>query len=163
MPKPTKPKPINWIAVRAEYESGGVTLQQLANRLGVSLKTVARRSSKESWRDGVRKVSIEVSNEVSKKVRDNVIEQRVQKTLTDLQMIDNLINRAYLESQALEFKSAEGSFASFDRLLKTKLEYSDEHIQKWLLDRGYVAVPIAEFATPSESAESTATSQGSEN
>ena len=39
----------NWIVVRAEYESGGVTLQQLANRLGVSSKTVERRSSKEQW------------------------------------------------------------------------------------------------------------------
>lgn len=165
MPKPTKPpkpKPINWVAVRAEYEAGGVTLQQLADRLGVSLKTVARRSSKESWRQGVHRVSKEVSNEVSKKVRDNVIAQKVQNALSDLDMINNLLGIAYRESQATEFKSAEGAFASFDRLLKTKLEYSDEHIQKWLLDRGYVAVPIAEFAPPSESSESTAASQGSE-
>lgn len=165
MPKPTKPpkpKPINWVAVRAEYEAGGVTLQQLADRLGVSKKTVERRSSKEFWRSGVRKVSAEVSAEVSKKVRDNVIAQKVQNALSDLDMINNLLGIAYRESQATEFKSAEGAFASFDRLLKTKLEYSDEHIQKWLLDRGYVAVPIAEFAPPSESSESTAASQGSE-
>jgi hypothetical protein len=100
---------------------------------------------------------------VSEKVRERVVAQRVEKALSDLDMINNLIGIAYRESQATEFKSAEGAFASFDRLLKTKLEYSDEHIQKWFLDKGYVAVPIAEFAPPSESAESTAASQRSEN
>jgi hypothetical protein len=165
VPKPTKPKPINWDSVRAEYEAGGVTLQQLAYKLGVSLKTVARRSSKESWRQGVHKVSKEVSNEVSKKVRDNVIAQRVEKALSDLDMINNVIKLTYdaIIERPDNFKTTGENIAALDRMLKTKLEYSDEHIQKWLLDRGYVAVPITEFAPSSESAESTATSQGSEN
>ncbi len=150
MPKPTKPKPINWVAVRAEYEAGGVTLQQLADKLGVSRRTVERQSSKHSWRQGVGKVSEQVSEKVSEKVRERVVAQRVEKALSDLDMINNLIIRSYRESEALDFKSAEGAFASFDRLLKTKLEYSDEHIQKWLLDRGYVAVPISEIQTPTE-------------
>lgn len=38
-----------WINARIEYESGGVTLSQLAHKLGVSVRTVERRSSRESW------------------------------------------------------------------------------------------------------------------
>lgn len=167
MPKPTKPpkpKPINWVAVRAEYEAGGVTLQQLADRLGVSKKTVERRSSKEFWRSGVRKVSAEVSAEVSAKVRDNVIAQRVEKALSDLDMINNVIKLTYdaIIERPDNFKTTGQAIAALDRLQKTKLEYSKERIEKWLYDNGYVAVPIAEFAPPSESSESTAASQGSE-
>ena len=157
MPKSIKPKPINWIAIRAEYEAGGITLQQLADRLGVCRKTLERRSSKESWRSGVRTIINEVSERVSEKVRSDIIEKRVKKALSDLDMINNLIGRAYVESEALDFKSAEGAFASFDKLLKTKLEYSDEHIQKWLLDKGYVAVPIAEIETSTEMGSSNST------
>ena len=168
MPKPTKPpkpKPINWIAVRAEYEAGGVTLQQLADRLGVSRKTVERRSSRESWRSNVRKVSQEVSEAVSEKVREKIINQRVEKALSDLDMINSVIASTYeaIQERPDNFKTSGEAIAALDRMLKTKLEYSDEHIQKWLLDRGYVAVPISEFAPSSESAESTAASQGSEN
>ena len=148
MPKPRNPKPINWIAVRAEYEAGGISLRQLAQKKGVSRSAIEIRSSKEGWARSRDETKAEVKAEITAKVRANVVDQKVQKALSDLNMINNLIGIAYRESQATEFKSAEGAFASFDRLLKTKLEYSDEHIQKWLLDKGYVAVPIAEF-TPS--------------
>jgi uncharacterized protein YjcR len=158
----SKPKPINWIAVRAEYEAGGISLRQLADRLGVNRSTLERRSSKEGWAKNAGKVKAAVQAKVQAKVREKVVEQRVQNALSDLDMINNLLGIAYRESQATEFKSAEGAFASFDRLLKTKLEYSDEHIQKWLLDRGYVAVPIAEFAPSSESAESSGAGEGNE-
>lgn len=148
MPKPTKPKPINWVAIRAEYEAGGVTLQQLANRLGVSLKTVARRSSKESWRDGVQRVSKEVSLEVSKKVRDNIVSKRVEKALSDLDMINNVISLTY--SAIIEnpdnFKTTGEAIAALDRMQKIKLEYSQERIEKWLYERGYIAIPVAELA-----------------
>lgn len=156
MLKPTKPKPINWIAVRAEYEAGGVTLQQLADRLGVSRKTVERRSSKESWRDGVRKVSETVSKEVSEKVRERIVEKRVEKALTDLDIINSVIASTYdaIRERPDNFKTSDKAIASLNRMLKTKLEFSDEHIQKWLLDKGYVAVPISEFAPQSEMGES---------
>jgi transcriptional regulator with XRE-family HTH domain len=148
VPKPTKPKPINWVAIRAEYEAGGVTLQQLANRLGVSLKTVARRSSKESWRDGVQRVSKEVSLEVSKKVRDNIVSKRVEKALSDLDMINNVISLTY--SAIIEnpdnFKTTGEAIAALDRMQKIKLEYSQERIEKWLYERGYIAIPVAELA-----------------
>jgi transcriptional regulator with XRE-family HTH domain len=152
VPKPTKPKPINWVAIRAEYEAGGVTLQQLANRLGVSLKTVARRSSKESWRDGVQRVSKEVSLEVSKKVRDNIVSKRVEKALSDLDMINNVISLTY--SAIIEnpdnFKTTGEAIASLDRMQKIKLEYTQERIEKWLYERGYIAIPIAELTTTIE-------------
>ena len=148
MPKSNALKPINWVAVRAEYEAGGITLQQLANKLGVSLRTVLRRSKKELWAKGVTQVSQEVSQKVSQGVRDRVVAQRVQNALGDLDIINSVINSCFdaIQERPDNFKTSGEAIASLDRMLKIKLEYSDEHIQKWLLSKGYVAVPIAEFA-----------------
>lgn len=152
MPKATKPIPINWESVRAEYEAGGVSCQQLADKLRVSRKTVERHSKKESWSQGVRKVSEAVSEAVSEKVRDKVISRRVEKTLTDLDMIDSVIASTYMAITAFpdSFKTSGEAVSALDRMLKIKLEYSDEHIQEWLMKKGYVAVPIVEFASPIE-------------
>lgn len=152
MQKTSKPKTINWVAVRAEYEAGGVTLQQLADRLGVSRKTVERRSSREDWVKGVRKDPDDVSERVSQEVRKIIVEKRVKKALSDLEMIDNVIALTYkaIIENSDNFKTTGEAIAALDKMQKTKLEYSDERIQKWLLDKGYVAVPIAELAPASE-------------
>ena len=148
VPKSNAPKPINWIAVRAEYEAGGITLQQLADKLGVSLRTVLRRSKKELWAKGVTQVSQEVSQKVSQKVREQVVAQRVQNALDDLGIINSVINSCFdaIQERPDNFKTSGEAIAALDKMLKIKLEYSDEHVQKWLLSKGYVAVPIAEFA-----------------
>ena len=151
VPKSNAPKPINWVAVRAEYELGGISLRQLADKLKVSTRTLERRSSKESWREGIAKVSAKCREEVTNKV----IAQKVENTLSDLDMINNIIRGCYdaYQERPDSFKTSGENVAAIDRMLKTKLEYSDEHIQKWLLSRGYVAVPIAEFAPSDEMGE----------
>lgn len=156
MQKTTKPKPINWIAVRAEYEAGGVTYQQLADRLGISLRTVIRRAKKESWSKGTRDIQREMSQEVSQQVKAQIVQNRVEKRLSDLEIIDAVIASTYtaIASFPDSFKTSGEAIAALDKMLKIKLEYSDERIQKWLLDKGYVAVPIAEFAPQIEMGES---------
>jgi transcriptional regulator with XRE-family HTH domain len=143
-----KPKPINWIAVRAEYEAGGISLRQLAQKIGVSRSTIERRSSKEGWASSEGDVKAEVKAEVSLKVRNNIVEQRVNSALNDLDIIDSVIASTYqaIRENPDSFKTSGEAIAALDKMLKIKLEYSDEHIQKWLLDKGYVAVPISEFA-----------------
>lgn len=164
MQKSTKSKPINWIAVRAEYEAGGISLRQLAQKIGVNRSTLERRSSKEGWAKNAGAVQAEVQAEVQAKVRENIVNQRVKKALSDLDIINEVIQSTIsaIRDRPDNFKTSGEAIAALDRMLKTKLEYSDEHIQKWLLDRGYVAVPIAEFAPQSESSESSGTSEGSE-
>ena len=160
VPKSNAPKPINWIAVRAEYEAGGISLRQLAEKIGASLRTVARRSSKEAWVLGVHRMATIVATLVAEKERDNAVNQKVEQTLSDLDKINNVINCIYdaiTEDKSNKFKNnfkTSGEMTTaLDRLLKVKLEYSDEHVQKWLLDRGYAAIPISELATQSEMGE----------
>lgn len=165
MPKSNAPNPIDWITVRAEYEAGGVTLQQLADRLGVSLRTVLRRSKKEVWFKCSQELSQLITLEVSQKVKEKVVARRVEKALSDLDMINNVIASTYAAIQETpdSFKTSGEAIAALDRLLKVKLEYSDEHIQKWLLDRGYAAIPISELATQSEMGEIEANTKNNQN
>jgi hypothetical protein len=97
-------------------------------------------------------VSKEVSLEVSKKVRDNIVSKRVEKALSDLDMINNVISLTY--SAIIEnpdnFKTTGEAIASLDRMQKIKLEYTQERIEKWLYERGYIAIPIAELTTTIE-------------
>ena len=162
MPKPSKPKPINWVAVRAEYEAGGISLRQLADKLGINKRTLERRCSKESWVQGVGKVTAEVNAKVSAEIKSKAIAQRVKKKLTTLEIIESVIDSTYeaIQERPDYFKTSGEAIAALDRMIKLQLEYSDEHIQKWLLDKGYVAVPIAEFAPSSESSESSGTKIG---
>lgn len=155
VPKSNAFSPIDWIAVRAEYEAGGVTLQQLADRLGVSLRTVLRRSKKEVWFKCSQELSQLITLEVSQKVKERVVARKVEKALNDLDMINNVIASTYnaIRENPDSFKTSGEAIAALDRLLKVKLEYSDEHVQKWLLDRGYAAIPISELATQSEMGE----------
>lgn len=161
VPKSNAPKPINWIAVRAEYEAGGISLRQLAEKYGVSTRTLERRSSSESWRENVEMVSAKCRQQVT----DKVIAEKVQRALSDLDMINNVIASTYdaIRENPDSFKTSGEAIAALDRLLKVKLEYSDEHIQKWLLDRGYAAIPISELATQSEMGEIETTAQEQRN
>ena len=105
---------------------------------------------------GVHKVSTEVAMRVSEKVRDDVVSQRVQNALGDLGIINSVINSCFdaIQERPDNFKTSGEAIAALDKMLKIKLEYSDEHIQKWLLSKGYVAVPIAEFAPSVEDGKS---------
>jgi len=67
------------------------------------------------------------------------------KKLTDLEMIDSIIASTY--AAISKHDDSGKAIATFEKMLKLKKEYSDEHIQKWLLDRGYVAVPIVKVVT----------------
>jgi transcriptional regulator with XRE-family HTH domain len=159
VPKTIKPKPINWIAVRAEYEAGGISLRQLADKLGVGRRTIERRCSKESWVQHGGNMAAEVAAEVSKKIRNEIITKRVEKTLDDLDIINEVIGitHNYIVENPDNFKTTGEAIASLDRMQKIKFEYSKERIEKWLYDNGLIAVPIAELSPQNENRESSNT------
>ena len=142
VPKSNAPKPINWIAVRAEYEAGGISLRQLAQKLGVSRSTLERRSSKDKWVNSERSVKAEVKAEVTAKVRAIVVSERVEKTLNILAEIDKGLWECIEGMANYEFKSKEGAITGFDKLARLRLELSDEYIDERLFKRGMISVPI---------------------
>ena len=153
VPKSNAPKPINWIAVRAEYEAGGISLRQLAQKLGVSRSTLERRSSKDGWANSQGSVKAEVKAEVTARVRASVVSERVEKTLNILAEIDKGLWECIEGMANYEFKSKEGAITGFDKLARLRLELSDEYIDERLFKRGMIAVPITELSQSSENSE----------
>ena len=154
VPKSNAPKPINWISVRAEYEAGGISLRQLARKLGVSRSTLERRSSKEKWSAVKAEVMAEVKAEVTARVRASVVSERVEKTLNILAEIDKGLWECIEGMANYEFKSKEGAINGFDKLARLRLELSDEYIDERLFKRGMIAAPITELLPTSKNSES---------
>ena len=146
MPKPNK-KPINWVDVRAEYEAGGISLRELAAKTGVSESTLFRRSTKGSWVANASKIDSKVTAVLTAKSHEKIIEKRVEQALSDLEKTEKFIKHCFDKIDNYDFRSAEGLFSSFDKMMRLKLEFSDERIHEYCLKKGYVLTPIAELET----------------
>lgn len=94
---PNEKKPIDWNAIRAEYIGGGISQRKLAQKYGISERTLLNRANKEKWSDkrksACNKSVTKAEQKVSNVTSDNAaIAQRIkQKLLIKLEKeIDNL-------------------------------------------------------------------------
>jgi len=101
---PSKPKKINWVTARLAYESGKYSQQGLADKLGVSRKTVERRAAKGQWVQSVR----EVARKVSEKVSEKYIGNEVERILSSLDVFDLIISQGSEHLKHIDPKSWEG-------------------------------------------------------
>lgn len=62
-----------WSKIRAEWLKGGVTHQQLAEKYGVSVKTIQNHAYKEGWKNQKKKIR----EKVEEQTRDRVVRARV--------------------------------------------------------------------------------------
>jgi IS30 family transposase len=136
-------KTIDWVAQYARYETEEISKRKLADELGVSVSTVKRHLI--GAKKATKQMSQQVNQKVSQEVKDKLIEDRANLILSDLEMIDSVIKKCYEAFQNFQFRSIEGAIAALDKMLRLKLEYSDERIQEWLFRRGYIAIPIPEL------------------
>jgi predicted transcriptional regulator len=130
---------IDWVAQYARYETERISKQELADELGVSVSTVKRHLQ------GAKKATKELNQKVNQQIKNQLINDKAKQILSDLEMIDSVIRICFDAWKGLEFKTAEGAIAALDKMLRLKLEYSDERIQEWLFRRGYIAIPIPEL------------------
>ena len=70
-----KKKDPNWEAIKAEYLRGGTSYRKLADKYGVSSRTIERRAKAESWGDACRQVVGKVSAELPGKVADVILSE----------------------------------------------------------------------------------------
>ena len=57
-----------WTKIRAEWLKGGITQKQLAEKYGVSLKTIQNRASKEGWKKAKGKIREKTEEKVSARI-----------------------------------------------------------------------------------------------
>jgi len=136
-------KTIDWVLQFARYETERISKQELADELGVSISTVKRHL--QGAKKATKELNQKVNQKVSQQIKNQLINDKAKQILSDLEMIDSVIRICFDAWKGLEFKTAEGAIAALDKMLRLKLEYSDEHIQEWLFRRGYIAIHIPEL------------------
>jgi len=132
-------KRVDWLAIQLEYEAGGVTLKELADKYQVSKRTVETHSAKGNWVQKAR----DASNQVADKARAEIAEKGATEIVSRFEVLNTLIEKCFRDAMGLEFRTAGEAIAALVNLLK----YDDEYIHEWLLKKGYVAVPIVELET----------------
>jgi len=88
-----------------------------------------------------------MSEQMSEKVIEKIVDKKVKKVLTDLEIIDSIIQSSIEAATASAFKTSGDAIASIDKMMRLKLEFSDERIHEYCLKKGYVLTPIAELET----------------
>ena len=97
---------VSWRRIKAEYIAGGISQRALAEKYGISQRTIERRAQKEKWtskrRDADGKAVEKVSEKTAEIVADNaVLLERIKTKL--LQKLDSMVD-AYPETKAAEIK-----------------------------------------------------------
>ena len=113
-----------WSRIRAEWLKGGITQKELAEKYGISVKTIQNRAYKEGWK----KEKGKIREKVEEQTRDRVVRARVNHLEKLIQaneaLLDGLIEMAemiqqkpryYLRDQVGTLRNAE----SFAKALQT--------------------------------------------
>lgn len=68
----------NWTAIKAEYLRGGTSYRKLADKYGVSSRTIERRAKAESWGEACRQVVGKVSAELPAVVAGAILDEALE-------------------------------------------------------------------------------------
>ena len=88
-----------WNKIRAEWLKGGITHKQLAEKYGLSVKTIQNRAYKEGWKKEKGKIREKVEQEVSARVvraRVNHLEKLIE---ANEALLDGLVQMAEIISK----------------------------------------------------------------
>jgi transposase-like protein len=83
-------RPPNWTKIKAEYLKGGVSYRQLAEKHGVSARTIERRASSESWAAACREVVGSVSAELPARIAGEILDESAAWVAESLRMARQL-------------------------------------------------------------------------
>lgn len=77
-------KEIDWVQIKAEYISGTMSASKLAEKHGVSVYAIRKRSGKERWQELRRQNQSETANKIAEKINT---EKEISKSLLNVRDI----------------------------------------------------------------------------
>ena len=111
---------VQWWRIRKAYLQGGMTYKQLAEKYGVSAKTIQNRASKEGWPKEKGKIREEVGNELRARVVREKVDHLEKLMNANDALIDGLVMLATMggKEPAKLFTDKTGSIRSAESLAK---------------------------------------------
>lgn len=76
-------KEIDWVQIKAEYISGTMSASKLAEKHGVSVYAIRKRSGKERWQELRKQNQSETANKIAKKINT----EKVKKTVREIDRV----------------------------------------------------------------------------
>lgn len=76
-------KVIDWVQIKAEYISGTMSASKLAEKHGVSVYAIGKRSGKERWQELRRQNQSETANKIAEKINT----EKVKKTVREIDRV----------------------------------------------------------------------------
>lgn len=76
-------KAIDWVQIKAEYISGTMSASKLAEKYGVSVYAIRKRSGKERWQELRKQNQSETANKIAKKINT----EKVKKTVREIDRV----------------------------------------------------------------------------
>ena len=76
-------KAIDWVQIKAEYISGTMSASKLAEKHGVSVYAIRKRSGKERWQELRRQNQSETANKIAEKINT----EKVKKTVREIDRV----------------------------------------------------------------------------
>ena len=80
---------MSWKKIKAEYIAGGISLQKLSEKYGVSFSTIQKKSMEEKWGE-LRKKN---RRKVEEKIIDSVSSKEAEKAVNIIDVADKLLNK----------------------------------------------------------------------
>lgn len=82
-------KAIDWVQIKAEYVSGTMSASQLAEKHGVSVYAIRKRSGKERWQELRKQNQSETANKIAKKINT----EKVKKTVREIDRVVSVASK----------------------------------------------------------------------
>jgi hypothetical protein len=80
---------VDWKRIKAEYITGGISLQKLAEKYGVSFSTIQKKSMEEKW-GNLRKKKRRI---VEEKIIDSISSKEAKKAIDIIDVADKLLDK----------------------------------------------------------------------
>lgn len=118
---------VDWNAIRAEYLTGNISQQKLADKYGISYPTLRDRAKREKWKDSINvkreKIVEKTLEKTAETVADNaVIAANIKRKA--LLLVDRLLDQ-YIEQGATEHRKTENGVTDVMRLRDLTAAYKD--------------------------------------
>lgn len=82
-------KAIDWVQIKAEYISGTMSASKLAEKHGVSVYAIRKRSGKERWQELRKQNQSETANKIAKKINT----EKVKKTVREIDRVVSVASK----------------------------------------------------------------------
>lgn len=82
-------KVIDWVQIKAEYISGTMSASKLAEKHGVSVYAIRKRSGKERWQELRKQNQSETANKIAKKINT----EKVKKTVREIDRVVSVASK----------------------------------------------------------------------